>query len=142
MRLLKCAFVLMLTMLYLPLALAESPVGMWTTIDDKTGEKRAVIELIETGGILNGTISKVYSQTGDMGICTKCPDNFKDKPIKGLQFLWGLKDRGDNVWDDGQILDARTGKIYRVKVTVKGDKLYVRGYIGVSLLGRTQVWIR
>lgn len=142
MRLLKCAFVLMLTMSYLPQALAGSPAGMWTTIDDKTGQKRAVIELVETDGILNGTISRVHSQTGDLGICAKCPGNFKDKPIKGLQFLWGLKNHGDNVWDDGQILDARSGKIYRVKVTVKGDKLYVRGYMGVSLIGRTQVWIR
>ncbi len=142
MRLLKCPLVLMLTMLYLPLAFAESPVGVWTSMDDKTGEKRAEIELAETDGILNGTIIKVYEQAGDTGICVKCPDNFKDKPIIGLKFLWGLKDRGDGVWDDGQILDARSGKIYHVKVTVKGDKLLVRGYIGVSLLGRTQVWMR
>lgn len=142
MRLLKFLLVLMLTVLYLPLACAESPVGMWTTIDDKTGEKRAVIELVEKGGVLNGTIVKVYSQSDDTGVCAKCPDKFKDKPIIGLQFLWGLKDRGDDVWDDGKILDAQSGKIYNVKATVKGDKLYVRGYIGISLLGRTQVWVR
>ncbi len=142
MKHLKILFFLVLTALYLPQAFAESPVGNWTTVDDKTNEKRAVVQLTETNGTLNGTIVKVFPQPGDKGICSKCPDGFKNKPIKGLQFLWGLKDRGDGVWDDGHVLDAKTGKIYRAKVTVKGNKLYVRGYIGMSLLGRTQVWVR
>lgn len=84
----------------------------------------------------------MYPKTGDTGICTKCSGDFKGKPIKGLQFLWGLKDQGHGVWDNGVILDAKTGKLYHAKVTVKGDKLYVRGYIGFSLLGRTQIWAR
>ena len=142
MRTLKFSLVLLMTMLYLPLVFATSPVGVWTTIDDITGEKRAVVNLVETDGILTGTIIKTYPQPSDTGICGKCAENFKDKPIVGLQFLWGLKDRGDGVWDGGRILDAKSGKIYRAKVTVKDDKLYVRGYIGVSLLGRTQVWVR
>lgn len=141
MKSLKCLLVL-LTMLYLPLVFAASPVGLWTTIDDKTGEKRALVELVETNGVLNGKILKVYSQPGDTGMCKKCPPPFTNKPVAGLTFMWGLKEGGDDVWDGGLILDAKSGKIYRVKVTVKNNKLYVRGYIGVSLLGRTQVWVR
>lgn len=138
----RLSLAIMVSMLYLPVAYSESPVGMWTTIDDITGEKGAEVKLVETNGLLNGTIATVYAKPGDIKVCQKCTDHFKDQPIKGLQFLWGLKDQGNGVWDDGNVLDARSGKIYHAKVTVKGDKLYVRGYIGVSLLGRTQVWVR
>lgn len=132
----------LLAVCYLPLAFAGSPTGTWTTIDDKTGEKRAVVRVSESGGTLNGTIVKVFSQPGDTGMCTKCPGAFKGKKVKGLNFLWGLKANGENEWDGGQILDPKTGKIYKAKMTLKGNKLYVRGYMGVSLLGRTQVWVR
>lgn len=116
--------------------------GTWTTIDDKTGKKRAVVQISESGGTLSGRIIKVYPQPGDTGICKKCPGAFKGKKIQGIQFLWGLKKTGDNQWSGGRILDPKSGKVYRAKVTQKGNKLYVRGYIGVSILGRTQVWVR
>lgn len=137
-----CGFVL--TVCYLPLVIAASasPVGTWTTIDDKTGKKRAVVSLSVSGGTLNGTIIKVYSQPGDTGMCQNCPGAFKDKKVVGLQFLWGLKDEGNGVWSGGQILDPKTGKIYKAKLTVQGNKVLVRGYIGVSLLGRTQTWVK
>ncbi|MGL6030500.1 MAG: DUF2147 domain-containing protein, partial [Legionella sp.] len=67
---------------------------------------------------------------------------FKGKKIQGLGFLWGLKDQGNGVWDGGSILDPKTGKIYKAKATLQGNKLLVRGYIGVSALGRTQTWVR
>ncbi len=121
---------------------AQTPAGNWTTIDDKTGQKRAVIRLSVSGNTLNGTIVKVYPQPGDSGTCKNCPGGFKNKPILGLRFLWGLKDKGNGVWEDGQILDPKSGKIYRAKITVQGNKLYVRGYVGISALGRTQVWVR
>src|SRR5690606_15148644 len=112
---------------YIPLAMAAgSPAGTWTTIDDKTGQKRAVVQLSESGGTLNGTIGKVYPQPGDKGICVNCKGAFKDKKIQGLTFLWGLKDEGNGVWGGGSILDPKTGKIYKAKVTVNGNKLYVR----------------
>jgi uncharacterized protein (DUF2147 family) len=114
----------------------------WTTIDDKTGKPRAVVMLNEQDGVVSGQIETIYPQPGDTGICSKCPGQFKDKSIKGLTFLWGLKQSGENNWDGGQILDPKTGKIYRAKLMLKGNKLYVRGYIGVSVLGRTQIWER
>jgi uncharacterized protein (DUF2147 family) len=136
-----CSFIL--TVCYLPFALAaSSPAGTWTTIDDKTGAKRAVVNLTVSNGTLSGTIVKIYPQAGDTGICSNCPGAFKDKKVAGLGFIWGLKDQGNGVWSGGSILDPKTGKIYKAKLTIEGNKLHVRGYVGVSLLGRTQTWIR
>lgn len=122
---------------------ASSPLGQWTTIDDKTSEKRAIVDLFLTEkGQINGRILKTYPLPGDSPLCQKCPGKFKDKTIVGLQFLWGLKDMGHGIWDGGYVLDARDGKIYHVKLKVNGNKLYVRGYIGIAMIGRTQVWVR
>lgn len=134
--------VLVLLFFYVSAALADSPQGSWTTFDDKTGEKRAVVRLSILDGVLSGKILKVYPKPGDRGICAKCPGQFKDKPIEGLRFVWGLREHGDGMWAGGRILDPKTGKIYHVKLSVKGDKLYVRGYVGMSMLGRTQIWRR
>lgn len=139
---LKTIFCMAFMAFYLPLAFAGSPEGMWTTIDDKTGTKRAMVQVNVAGNTLSGTIVQVFPSPGDTGICTHCPGAFKGKKIAGLTFLWGLKASGDNEWSGGSILDPKTGKIYKAKVTLKGDKLYVRGYLGMSLLGRTQTWVR
>lgn len=138
----KALTALVISMVIAPLALAgQSPNGTWTTIDDKTGQKRAVIS-ISGSSSLSGTIVKIYPQPGDTGICSKCPGSFKGKPIKGMTILWGLKSEGNGVWSGGQILDPKSGKVYKAKVTLQGNKLYVRGYVGVSALGRTQTWVR
>jgi uncharacterized protein (DUF2147 family) len=60
----------------------------------------------------------------------------------GLRFLWGLTETKHDIWTGGHILEAKTGKIYQVQLKVDQDKLYVRGYVGTALLGRTQVWVR
>lgn len=120
----------------------SSPVGQWTSIDDKTGEKRAVILLSEAGGTLSGTVEKIYARPGDTGICSECPGKFKDQPIQGMRIVWGLKDEGSGVWSGGSILDPKSGRIYKAKMTLDGSKLYLRGYIGVAIIGRTQVWVK
>lgn len=134
--------VVMSSLLFLSKAFAGSIAGNWTTIDDVTGKQRAVIHVSESGDTVSGTIMNIFPQPGDTGICSKCPGAFKGKPIKGLTILWGVKKSGENVWDNGRILDPKNGKIYRVKLTLEGNTLHVRAYIGVSLLGRTQVWKR
>jgi uncharacterized protein (DUF2147 family) len=143
MRIQKAFCALILAMLSLPVIAAPlSPEGLWTTIDDSTGKKRAVVRLAINNGMLGGTIEKVYQQPGDTGFCAKCPGEFKDKPIQGLKFVWDLKENSPGTWEDGYILDGKVGKIYRVKMTMKENKLYVRGYVGVAMLGRTQIWER
>lgn len=124
-------------------AMANSLSGStWKTIDDKTGKPRAEIRFEEENGVLNARILSALEEPHEMGLCEKCPGDFKNKPIKGLQFIWGLKQHSQNNWEGGKLLDPKTGKIYHLKLMLKGDKLYVRGYIGVSLIGRTQIWER
>ncbi len=142
MRRLNLFYAFIIAFFYIPVALSQSLTGVWTTLDDKTGEKRAVVKLSISGGQLHGKIMHVYSQAGDTGVCSKCPGKFKDQPIPGLEFIWGLKEKGHGVWDGGNILDPKTGTIYSAKLKMENNKLFVRGYVGISLLGRTQIWTR
>ena len=142
MRTWKLLFTVVLTMLYLPVAIAQqSPEGTWTMIDDK-GDKRLEVNLRVQDGTLTGTIKSVYPQPGDTGFCSKCPGDFKDKPTQGLQFVWGMREVSADAWGGGQILDPKSGRIYSLKMTMDGNKLLVRGYFGLAMLGRTQVWLR
>lgn len=122
---------------------AASPAGNWVNIDDATGQKKAVVQIIQTQhGELIGKIVKLLQKPG--ALCEKCKGANKGKPIEGMTILWGLKPDGENSWSGGEILDPSNGKTYRLKVKISADgkKLELRGYIGVSLLGRTQTWIR
>jgi len=121
-----------------------SPVGTWVSIDDKTNKARSIIRVTQRGGVLYGRILRVFKQPGDTGFCRKCSGRFKDKPVKGLQIMWGVRKTGANTWSGGRILDPKNGKIYRVKLSLtnNGKTLKVRGYIGISLFGRTQNWHR
>ncbi|KTD35881.1 putative signal peptide protein [Legionella nautarum] len=142
MRQMKALLAFLITLTMIPVSFAQSPAGTWTSIDDATGKKRVVVNFKVSGKTLSGTIVKVFPQPGDTGICSKCPGSLKNKPTQGLRIIWGLKDRGNGVWEDGKILDPKSGKIYHAKITLEGNKLYVRGYIGIPALGRTQIWVR
>ena len=131
-----------LAIFYVSSAIAKSPVGDWITIDDKTGKKHSEVHLSLSQNELSGKIMRVYAEAGDTGICKLCPGEFKNKPIKNLVFIWGLKENNDGSWGGGEILDPKTGKIYHVRMLQKRDKLYVRGYVGLPILGRTQIWER
>lgn len=141
------ALMLTLPMLALSsLALAQtSPVGTWTTIDDKTHKPKSVVEIYEArDGTLAGRVNEVlHSERGPNPLCDKCSGANKDKPVKGMVILWGVKQKRDS-WEGGKILDPATGKVYSVKMTPidGGKKLDVRGFMGFSLLGKTQTWIR
>lgn len=123
----------------------SSPLGRWRSIDDASGKPKAVIEISETG---NGTLSAKIVQIldtkdGPNPLCDDCTGARHNKPILGMTIAWGLKPQG-KVWAGGRILDPENGKEYSVKMTpiVGGRKLEVRGFLGVALLGRTQVWLR
>lgn len=122
-----------------------TPVGTWNQFDDAKGDLRSVVRIDLVNGELVGTIVKAVLRPNEPPnpTCDKCPDEFKDKPIEGLRFMWGLKGAGRQ-YDGGRILDPENGKIYRVKVALSedGQRLDVRGYVGFSLLGRTQHWVR
>lgn len=118
-----------------------SPVGYWKTIDDNTKEPRAIVEIFLKDEKAYGKIIKTFPKPDDKPICDKCPGDKKDTPIVGLEIIWDLEKKGD-VWKNGEILDPENGKTYSAKIEVRdeGKKLKVRGYIGISFLGRTQYW--
>jgi uncharacterized protein (DUF2147 family) len=123
----------------------STPVGKWRTIDDKTGKVKSVVEITETAnGTLQGKVLQVLdSDKGPHPLCDACKGANHNKPIEGMVIAWGLRHEGDT-WDDGQIMDPKNGKVYSAKMTPieGGRKLEVRGYLGFSLLGRTQTWVR
>jgi uncharacterized protein (DUF2147 family) len=126
-------------------AATENPVGLWRTIDDKSGKEKSLVRVSESNGQLQITVEKLFREPGEEPnpLCDKCPGEKKNKPVIGMQIGSGLKKDGD-VWSGGEILDPQNGKTYKCKVWLedKGKKLNVRGFIGVSVLGRTQVWVR
>jgi uncharacterized protein (DUF2147 family) len=141
------AFFLTATLL-LPLGLAAqeaSPVGRWETIDDETGERKSIVAIWEENGRLFGRIESLFRQPDEdpNPVCDQCDGDRKDQPIIGMNILWDLREDGDE-YSGGQILDPNNGKTYRCKIALEdgGAKLKVRGFIGFSLLGRTQYWHR
>ena len=123
----------------------NTPVGKWRTIDDKTGKVKSIVEIYDAGnGSLSGKVVQVLqSDKGPNPICDLCEGEKHNQPVTGMVIAWGLKHEGDD-WEDGKILDPHNGKVYSAKMTPQngGAKLEVRGYIGFSLLGRSQTWIR
>ena len=126
-------------------ALAQmTPVGVWQSIDDKTGEAKSQIRIGESGGVLSGRIEKLLRKEARQdAVCDECSDDRKGKPLLGLEIIRGAKKaEGREVWEDGKILDPESGKTYTLRLTPieGGKKLEVRG--SVLGIGRTQTWVR
>jgi len=122
----------------------DSPVGIWKTFDDKMGQPKSIVRITERDGELSGKVLQVLeSPEGPHPLCRPCEGERKDQPVEGMTILWGAKKDGAS-WGDGQILDPENGMIYRVTLTPleRGQKLQVHGYIGISMVGRSQTWQR
>ncbi|HAD80333.1 DUF2147 domain-containing protein [Empedobacter falsenii] len=121
---------------------AQSPIGTWKTIDDETKQAKSYVEIFEKDGKLYGKVTKILTKGKEDAKCTDCSGALKNKPILGMQILSGLKKDGKE-WNGGKIIDPNSGKEYKAKMSLNGnDKLDVRGFIGISLVGRTQTWQR
>ncbi len=132
------------------LAASNSPAGTWKTIDDTTHQPKSIVEITDNNGEFQATIVKLLNRSpadvakeGEHPNCVKCDGERKDKPIEGMQIMWGVH-KDDDIWDGGKILDPKSGKIYKVKLSLLdgGKKLDVHGYIGFALMGRSQTWER
>jgi uncharacterized protein (DUF2147 family) len=138
-------FVLALALLPMAAFAQSTPVGKWKTVDDKTQKPKSTVEIYETtNGSLAGKVLQVLeSDKGPHPVCDLCDGERKNKPIEGMVILWGVKHDGD-VWDGGKILDPKNGKMYSVKLSPSADgkTMEVRGFLGFSLLGRSQTWTR
>jgi uncharacterized protein (DUF2147 family) len=123
-------------------AAADSPIGLWKTIDDKTGAARAIVRIYEQDGRLFGKIEGSFKPGAEHRVCEVCSDERKGQPMLGLIIIRNMK-HTDDEYSGGDILDPDTGTVYRCKMHVEGGtRLVVRGYIGFSLLGRNQTWQR
>ena len=126
-------------------AAESTPVGLWKTIDDNTGQPRGLVRIREIDGRYEGRVEKGFPRPDEKEPprCDKCDGARHNQPVLGMTILWGLTQQGDE-YQGGEILDPESGKIYRVKMKLidGGKKLEVRGFIGISLLGRSQTWLR
>ncbi len=121
---------------------AQDVLGKWKTIDDETGKPKSVIEIYKDGNKYYGKIVQLITEENKDGICRTCETKYKNKNIIGLVILKDLEKDGDE-YEDGKIMDPKNAKTYSAYIKlVEPDKLKVRGYIGFSLLGRTQYWYR
>lgn len=124
-------------------AKSASIVGLWETIDDRTGQKKAIVKIYQKGTSYFADIVKVYWKENDNKICVHCKDKKRhNQPVEGMNFVWDLKPHSSLLWDNGSILDPHNGQVYKVRMKKNGDVLYVRAYLGVPVLGRTQEWHR
>ena len=126
---------------------AQSPssaVGRWKTIDDATGKVKSIVEIYKTAnGTLAGKVVEILqSDKGPNPLCDKCTGSNKNKPIKGMVILWGLKADGAGKWAGGRVLDPENGKDYKAKLELLdgGKKLGMSGCI--AFICRQQVWVR
>lgn len=121
---------------------AQDVLGNWKTIDDETGEAKSIVEIYKKDGEIYGKVVDILDPSKKDATCRDCPDDAKGKPIMGLVILKGLKKDGKE-YSGGTILDPNNGKVYKCLIALENaDKLKVRGYIGFSLLGRSQYWQR
>jgi len=120
-------------------AKAQTIIGQWETFDDKTKEKKAVIEIYKTNNLYFAKIIENFIGENN-ALCENCKGQKKDKPIIGLVIIENIKKNGDE-FNEGIILDPENGETYKCYLKlINNDKLKVRGFIGFSLFGRTQYW--
>jgi uncharacterized protein (DUF2147 family) len=121
-----------------------TPVGLWKTIDDDGKTEKSLVRITESGGVLSGTIEKVFDPAKQESKCDKCTDDRKDKPVLGLTIIRNVRQDADDktIWTGGEILDPAKGSTYktRLKPVDGGKTMEMRGYMG--FLYRTQVWQR
>jgi uncharacterized protein (DUF2147 family) len=119
-----------------------TPVGLWKSFDDQ-GKHTGYIRITEQQGRLRGVIERGTPDDKPDRRCTLCKDERKDQLMLGMEIIWNLQQDGAD-YAGGEILDPLSGNIYRAKLTVLdgGAKLKIRGYLGISLFGRTQIWLR
>jgi uncharacterized protein (DUF2147 family) len=126
-------------------ALAQmTPVGLWKTIDDDGKTEKSLVRIAESGGVLTGTIEKIFDPAKQDAKCDLCSDERKDKPVLGLTIIRNVRQDADDktLWTGGEILDPKNGKTYktRLKPVDGGKSMEMRGYI--AFIYRTQVWQR
>jgi uncharacterized protein (DUF2147 family) len=121
---------------------SQSIIGKWKTIDDLSGKEKGVVEIYEKKGVFFARIVEIFESEHKNKKCSLCSGEDKDNSLLGLIIIRGLKKDGDE-YNGGKVLDPKIGKYYKCYVQLEEkDKLKIRGYIGLPILGRTQYWYR
>jgi len=119
--------------------------GLWEQVDERSGKAESWFRIAERNGVYDGTIVKIFFKPGEdqNPVCDKCEGADRGKPVMGLMLIKGMRRTG-NHYEGGTITDPRDGSVYRalMELSPDGQKLEVRGYLGISLFGRSQTWNR
>jgi uncharacterized protein (DUF2147 family) len=121
--------------------------GFWAQMGDD-GKVGGWFYFLEKDGLYEGRLVKLMKRPGDpdtmpMPTCDKCEGDQKGAPLLGLTIIKGMK-RSGHKYEEGSIMDPRDGTVYHAQMEMSpdGQKLFVRGYLGIPLLGQTQTWTR
>jgi uncharacterized protein (DUF2147 family) len=119
----------------------HNAVGHWQIVnsDGKPGGKA---DIYLENGKLFGKVTEIKPGRSPHDVCIKCTGEYKNQLILGIVFLRNFSPDGDD-WTGGTVVDPESGKVYKGKIWAEGqDSLHLRGYVGISLLGRTEDWVR
>mgnify|MGYP005990891735 CR=1 FL=1 len=121
---------------------AQTVLGIWESRNGSTNKVDSYVEVYQKDGKVYAKIIELTNKNGQDAVCSLCEGERKNKPILGMDILTGLKKNGKE-WSGGTILDPRNGKEYKCYIKLESkNKLKIRGYIGISLFGRTSYWYR
>ncbi len=121
----------------------QSIEGKWKTVDDRTGQPRALVDVRIFEGRLYGTIQKILEEGEEDVRCTACTGALYNQPVRGMQIIDAFERSGKGYFKGDRLLDPEQGKFFRGRVWLDPedpDKLKVRGYL--AFLYRTQTWER
>lgn len=122
---------------------AQSIFGKWKTIDDRTGNAKAIINIYEDDGLMYGHVVEILEEGRENAVCEKCDGDKKDQPIVGMTIIEDVEHVGNGEWKGKTLFDPEQAMTFRCKIWLNPenpDELKVRGYL--AFIYRTQTWIR
>lgn len=133
----------MILILTVSIGNSQSIFGKWKTIDDRTGNPKAIIDVYEVDGKMYGKVLQIVEEGKEDSLCTKCDGDLKDKPVVGMRIIDGAEHKGGGVYKGNTLFDPEQAMTFRCKIWLNPDnldELKVRGYL--AFIYRTQTWVR